>query len=244
MVRNLRLALSLLVLGAICTSLINCKSDDPEPSVANVIGSVTLYDDGVNLLPPDGMTVTVENTDPKLTAVTGTNGSFIIENVPLGSINLSYQKQDYGTFKVFNIPHQTSGTGTILTIDPTLGKQSTTAINVVTSEVVGSNVRLTVETDPPANSSNFRFIRIFLSNASNVSSENYSAVLETRQIGSTQVTLSSSELSDLGFISGQTVFIAIYGESFYSNDYEDPSVGRRIFPNLNVTSTSTSFTMP
>ena len=244
MVRNLRLALSLLVLGAIGTSLINCKSDDPEPSVANVIGSVTLYDDGVNLLSPEGMTVTVENTDPKLTAVTGTNGSFTIENVPLGSVNLSYQKQDYGTFKVFNIPHETSGTGTILTIDPTLGKQSTTAINVVTSELDGSNVRLTVQTDPPANSSSFRFIRIFLSNASNVSSENYSAVLETRQIGSTQVTLTSSELSDLGFISGQTVFIAIYGESFYSNDYEDPSVGRRIFPNLNVTSTSTSFIMP
>ena len=57
--------------------------------------------------------------------------------------------------------------------------------------------------------------------------------------------ISSEELNNLGFNSGTTVYARVYGDSFYSNDYEDPNLGRRVFPNLFAdTAQSVQFEVP
>jgi hypothetical protein len=55
----------------------------------------------------------------------------------------------------------------------------------------------------------------------------------------------ASELYAMGFSTGQTVFIKLYGDSYQSNDYDDPLTGKTVFPNLNQASAAAiSFIMP
>ena len=88
---------------------------------------------------------------------------------------------------------------------------------------------------PEANVSNTRYLRYFFSSQSNVSNENYEAVLETlpAQINPYNLNLDVSSLNALGFTSGQTIYVKCYGESFWSNQYDDPESETTIFPNLN-----------
>jgi hypothetical protein len=46
----------------------------------------------------------------------------------------------------------------------------------------------------------------------------------------------NDELFAMGFASGQTIYVKVYGESYISNDYTDPLTGKRVFPNLNANS--------
>jgi len=49
----------------------------------------------------------------------------------------------------------------------------------------------------------------------------------------------------MGFASGSTVYVKIYGESFYGNDYDEPNQNIRVFPNLNLDSAeAVSFEVP
>jgi hypothetical protein len=65
------------------------------------------------------------------------------------------------------------------------------------------------------------------------------------QINPYQATLTSANLIAWGFTSGQTVFVKVYGDAFWSNEYQDPTTGQKVFPNLNDTSAnSISFIVP
>ena len=52
---------------------------------------------------------------------------------------------------------------------------------------------------------------------------------------------SNDELTGFGFSKGQTIYIKAYGESVKGNDYDDPNLRKRIFPNLNATSAAHIF---
>jgi hypothetical protein len=58
------------------------------------------------------------------------------------------------------------------------------------------------------------------------------------------ITLTQQQLNDYGFSTGSTVYIRVYGDSYYSNNYLDPT-GGQIFPNINSNAvTSISFVVP
>jgi hypothetical protein len=83
-----------------------------------------------------------------------------------------------------------------------------------------------------------------------VSSKSYEAFLE-RPVESDPglnpavLTISGQELNELGFASGSILYARVYGDSYYSNDYDDPNEGRRIFPNLlEDTAQSVQFQVP
>ncbi len=104
-----------------------------------------------------------------------------------------------------------------------------------------------VTTDPGGNNANTRYFRFFLSTDSNVSNENYSYHSPglISQINPNEFMLTPEDFTNYGFSSGETVYMRVYGESYWTNEYEDPNLGRTIFPNLNMnTVDAVSFVIP
>jgi len=241
------LILALTLLGG----LTSCNKDmveAPKPiTKSNIIGSVNLYDEGVTQIDNSNMMVKVAGTSPLVSTTTDVNGDFILSDVPFGTYILVYEKSGYGTFKKFQVEHTNTESATTISETPSLGESSTTQVTDLTVNTIGNDVTLSITTNPAGNNGNTRYVRYFLSTDANVSDENYifySPGLISR-INPKDLTLSKNDLISAGFSSGQTVFAKVYGDSFWSNEYDDPDLGRRIFPNLNRTSSnSVSFIVP
>lgn len=232
----------LLILGF--TSCSDDENSTPDPiTSANISGSVNLYDEGVTQIDNDGMTVKVEGTS--ILTTTAVDGKFTLADVPFGIYTLVYEKSGYGTFKRFNVEHKSN---TFIPDAPSLGQKSTTTItNLTVSSSASFPVILGATTNPSGSQGDTRYIRYFFSTDSNISSDNYENVLETRpaQINPSNLNLSQASLDALGFTSGTTVYVKCYGESFWSNQYDDPDLGTTVFPNLNSNTAATvSFIVP
>ena len=233
---NLRYS-ALVLIGSIVLS--SCGGDDgditqPTPTAGNISGEVNLYDEGTTEIDGSGMTIRLEGTSSS--ATTDASGNFVLTDVPFGSYTLVFEKGGYGTFRSFDFEHRSEIT--FVVPNPSLGQSSTTSITDLTVSSDGTTVTVGATTDPEASIGNTRYVRFFFSTTSDVSSEDYDAVLETIQVQITpyNLNLTAASLEALGFTSGQTVYVRAYGESFWSNQYDDPDLGRTVFPNLNMTS--------
>ncbi len=230
--------------------MFSCGNDDdtpnqPDPMVGNISGGVNLFDEAGMPADNSGMTVNIEGSS--IEATTNTDGEFSLIDVPYGDYTLVFQKNDYGTFKRFDVEHNQQAT--FVTNIPSLSQRSSTEITELSSSTGGGGNSIIVNgrTDPDANNSNPRIIRFFLFDGSDVSDTNFDVVLDPIQVEITpfEFELSQSDLLDQGFQSGQIIFIRCYGESFYANNYEDPTLGRMIYPNVNgVSADAVSFTVP
>lgn len=230
-------------------SLNSCGGDDdgtitpPNPTSADISGSVNLYDEGTTQIDNSNMSVKVEGTSK--TASTNAEGEYTLTSVSFGTYTLSYEKAGYGTFKKFGVEHKDGNT--IITQAPSLGEVSTTQVTNLAANVNGNEVVVSVTTDPAGSNGNTRYVRYFLSTDANVSSQNYSYHSEglISRINPLEITLSEADLTNAGFASGETVYIKVYGDSFWSNEYDDPGLSRKVFPNLNMTSAdAVSFEVP
>lgn len=228
-----------------------CKKSNQDNTVpatsADITGFVNLYDEKISRLSNDGMVVSIEGSSPLISATTDTSGKYELLNVPFGTYTLVYQKAGYGTYKRPGVVHSTNGSPTFLTTTPSLGKLSTTKVTMLTGSQIGSNISIAVTTNPAGSIGNTRYIRYFISPDSTVSKDNYSYASSglVSQINPYQITLSSNNLTSWGFTSGQTLYIKVYGDSFWGNEYQDSTLGRKIFPNLNATSANAiSFIVP
>ena len=232
----------------IVIATVSCSSDDSndEPiTKANITGSVNLYDEGTTLLDESNMLVKVVGTNPLITALTNSNGQFVLEDVPFGTYTIEYEKAQYGVFKKFNFSHQ--GNANAITEIPSLGKTSSTEITDLLVNIVNGQVVFSITTSPAGNNSNRRYVRYFLSTSATVSNSNYMYHSPTfiSQINPYQSTLTQTELINAGFTSGQTVYVKAYGESYWSNEYFDVSLNKKVFPNLNtVSANAVSFVVP
>lgn len=233
--------LNYLTLGfIILLGLTSCNKDNdstPEPvTKANIIGSVNLYNEGVTQIDNSNMIIRVEGTE--LSAITDTEGDFTLSDVPFGTYTLIYEKSGFGTFKNYNIEHTNTGSSTIISETPSLGEISTTQITAIESSVIGNNIHVSITTNPAGSNNNTRYIRFFLSENSNVSNEKYAFYSSgfVSQINPYVIILSKDDLISAGFSSDQTVYLKAYGDSYWSNKYDDPALGRKVFPNLNMTS--------
>lgn len=230
----------------------SCNNDDdpdvdPSPNASDISGSVFLYGEGIDRAPNEGMTVTVENSNPVKSAVTDSDGKFLIKDVPLGTHNLVFTKNGYGTFKMFDIVHVTDNRPTAITSIPSLGTVSTTQVTQLTAAVAATEVTVEATTNPAGNTGNTRYVRFFLHNASNVNDVFHSVYSPTfvSRMNPYVKTYSKSELNAMGFASGSTVFVRVYGDSYWSNQYDDPGLDRRVFPNLNPNAAAAvSFVVP
>jgi hypothetical protein len=227
---------------------VSCSSDDSnnDPiTKANITGSVNLYDEGTTLLDESNMLVKVVGTNPLITALTNSNGQFVLEDVPFGTYTIEYEKEQYGVFKKFNFSHQ--GNANAITEIPSLGKKSSTETTDLLVNIVNGQVVFSITTSPAGNNSNRRYVRYFLSTSATVSNSNYMYHSPTfiSQINPYQSTLTQTELINAGFTSGQTVYVKAYGESYWSNEYLDVNLNKKVFPNLNtVSANAVSFIVP
>ena len=228
----------------------SCSSNDDEPAAAtkaNISGSVNLYNESTDPVDKSNMTVSVLGTMPMISAVTNTEGRFVLSNVPFGTYTLEYTKNGYGTYKKFGVVHGSNGQATALTAIPSLGQVSTTSITGLTASASANQVVLSISTNPVGSAANRRYIRYFLSTNQSVSATNYSyySPVFISQINPFEKTILVTELISAGFTSGQQVYVRAYGDSFWDNAYDSPEFNRRIFPNLNATTVpAASFIVP
>ena len=234
MTKYLSLAIGIFLLATACS-----KDDGPEPdpTTAPITGTVALYDEGPNAVEKNGMTVTVDGTTLKATS--GADGKFTIANVPFGNKTLLFEKTGYGTHKVFNVDHKlNSGLGTALTNTVSLGRSSTTTITDLSGAASGGDYVVNPTTSPAAFNGAPKYVRLFFHNANTVSNTVYTKYSDayTIRINPGNITLTKTYLNGLGFASGSTIYVRAYGESFFSNNYTDPTLTREVFPNQNSTS--------
>ncbi len=244
-------------LGIIFLSLAALSSCGEEENSAittggRMTGSVQVWNDKTSSLSDkSGVMVTINNLSGKST-VTAADGSYSFDNVPLDTYDLTFAKAGYGMYKLLGIPH-TSATATTPTIIPAVqfGALSTTTITALAFDKSTYNgvpgVSYIYSVNPTPSASNRGYVRAFLGPANAVSNTNYTAYSSLRSLSNNNVTggFTADELYALGFNSGQTVFLKLYGDSLQSNDYKDPITGKQVFPNLNATSPATiSFVVP
>ena len=225
-----------------------CKEKNTQPpptsTSANAKGEVNLYDAGINSISDSGMTVSIADSDPLISAITNTEGEFVYEDLEYGTYTLVYEKENYGTYKIFDLLHK-QGASSLSTV-PSLGEKSNTQVLSVSQSQFEQSILIEVECNPQANSTNPNYLRLFLSIVPSVSSSLYTHFSQTFECGIDPcvITLSQSYLNNSGFDSGSTVYIRVYGESFWGNIYLDPDLGQ-IFPNLNpTTADAISFIVP
>lgn len=216
-----------------------CNPDETADPVtsADIIGSVNLYDEGTTQLAKDGVLVSIEGSNPLKSTVTDAAGSFVLSSIPFGNYTLSFSKAGFGTYKRVGILHTDTGKSTIINPSPSIGQLSSTTITGVVSDFSDKSAILVIETSPAPTSQVPRYIRAFFSKNANVSFYNYLKYTEVYKHPSNpaNLELGIKALNNMGFNTGDTVFARVYGDSFWSNDYDNIATGKREFPNLNST---------
>ena len=225
----------------------NNSNDDDLVTKAAIIGSVNLYDEGTTKTDNAGMKVKVEGLSPEVSAITTSAGKYELKDVPFGNYTLVFEKAGFGTFKKSEIKHIATGTSTFITETPSLGQISTTQITALSSKTEGNNVVISATTNPAGNAGNKRYIRFFYSGSPLVSSTEYqfSSPAMIAQINPYALTVTKNDLAAMGFTTGTTVYVKVYGDSFWSNEYTDSVTKKKVFPNLNESAaTAVSFIVP
>jgi len=211
------------------------------PTKGDVKGSVNLYDESITQIDNSGMTIMANG----VSSTTDANGDFTLKNVAFGELTINYEKSGFGTFKFFSLNHDSEITSIPTT--PSLGQESTTEVVEVTTSISGTDIVISTTTDPDGNSNNKRYLRFFYNSDESVSNLNYSTHSETFEAGSNPLKhiITQKHLNEMGFVSGSTVYVRAYGESFWSNSYHDSSSNKTVFPNLNSTTVDAiSFIVP
>jgi hypothetical protein len=239
--RNILKFTTLLAFGIVLISIASCKKEDecnyPNLSAADLNGSVSLFNDAEAPLDKSGMVVSILYSNPLISDTTDADGNYSFPDLPFGNYTLQYVKQGYGTY-LYSFAHNDNCelTNTLPTFY--LGQRSTTNITSLSAETIAAHVDINLTINPAATDEQARYVRLFLKNENDVSSSSYdkeSGILYTND-NSLFISLSVSDLHSFGFISGETVYLKAYGESFYSNEYYDfdAFTPHWVFPNLNI----------
>ncbi len=217
-----------------------CLDDDTAPGNGFIDGEVNLFDDATTQVSSQDMSVTLESL-PFIGDSTDPSGGYRIEDIPIGNYNLVFEKPGFGTFKLTGV--NIFGDGGVTIPELPLGQISTTAITSIVDSIAGEDIFFTIEVSPAGTPQAPRYVRFFLHNLGNVGPENFTSFSNTLTVESNQFVfaVNQAELIDVGFQVGQTVYIRAYGESFYSNEYDDSTLGRRVFPNVNPNAANSIF---
>lgn len=219
----------------------SCNKKDeceyPNLTEAEISGKVILFDDFENELDKSGMVVAILYTIPLLTDTTDANGNYSFSNISFGNYSLSYAKEGFGTF-ISTVAHFNDCKLVTEVPDFYLGKKCTTNITGLSAENAAAHVEIDISFNPEPSVEEPRYFRVFMKNENDVSSFQYdveSGLLFTTT-ESISLSLSIGDLHSLGFTSGETIYVKVYGDSFYSNEYydADPINPHTVFPNLNI----------
>ena len=248
--------LTILLSVAAVLFVTSCDDENPPsiPTIGNLIGSVQTFDDktastGDNV----GVLITASNlTGQTFTATTNNLGRYTFDDLPFDNYQFEISKDGYGTLRVFGISHVKTSDGSSTNVQNiTFGKKSTTTVtklsfrNFLYNGEVGVSFEFGLS--PVPTPSNRAFVRYFLGDFADVSNTKFKAKSDVINFSnlSANTGFTREKLLEMGFTSGQTVFVRMYGESFISNNWEDPTSGLEVFPNINPnTVAAVSFIVP
>jgi hypothetical protein len=218
----------------------SCTKDEPTPpdvSAADIFGSLKLFDEGQTQIDNAGMAVSIEGTVPLITDTSDSDGNFRLPDVPFGLPTIVYSKEGYGTYKNMGFQHNNTGHDNELPT-PVLGQLSSTEVTDVTFTLGTDNVRIFITIDNEGTVDEPKYVRLFFGSFNTVDYNEYTSTFKLTLITPVpnEVLLTPIQLSNLGFPAGETVFVKVYGDSFYSSDYFDPGTLFQVFPNVNPNS--------
>lgn len=222
------------------------KDGDPGPAGQNLTGTILGYvnpvDENGSPLAKSGVVISIDGANPTATATSGTDGKFELPGVKSGTYNLSFTRNGLTTFRRFGLAHVGGDQPTYLG-SVTLSQASTVtvpAFSATTSPGSGT-VTFNLTMASPTPTTVFRYA--VLANSSNSVSPATSPILFTSSAASStsvtsytsSITLSRTTLTNAGFASGSTVYLAAVGSTAALVAYSDPATGRLVYPALNPT---------
>lgn len=216
----------------------------PAKTSGKLTGSVTLYNERDSLVASDGMTISIEGTS--LSTITGTDGKFAFSDLPFNTYNFIYSKTGYGTFKLFKFRYSVDSPFAVIP-NQLLGESSGTTVTSLTTTVTTDSVLISYRVSPEPTSTQKASIRLFFSTDAAVSSTQYMGFSKISIFGHSpsHTGFTKTDFYDMGFTSGQTIYVRCYGDSYFSNTYGDPVSSIKIFPNVNTTTVGAeSFVLP
>jgi len=233
--------LSFLLIGLIACDK-NKDEPDPNRTEADIFGSVSLFDEFNTSLGNDSMVVYINGSNPLIADTTDENGNYRIKNLPFGSYSLVYEKSGYGT-TILNVNHSNNVEGVTEIVQQFLGQKSKTKVPQLNLDLGVTSVTIQVTVDSAGTIDRPRYYRIFYSTDNTVSNANYQVfsnrLTATSEVGETF--LSVGKIHEMGYQTGDIVYVKAYGESFHPNDYFDFELEYIVFPNLNPNSATEMF---
>lgn len=235
----------------------SCSDDNGNPSLptrGNLLGTIQTFDDKlVSANDREGVTVIASNlTGQTFTSKTDNTGRYTFNDLPFDSYQFEISKTGFGTLKIFGLSHiyDKDAVSTIVQ-NITFGKISTTTVTGLTfKEFILNNeigVSFGYSLSPVPTPSNKAFFRYFLGTFADVSNTKFKARSEVLSFSSLSANtgFTREKLLEMGFAAGETIYVRMYGDSFVSNNWEDPTSGNEVFPNINPTTVAAvSFVVP
>jgi len=236
-------AVSLLaVLITSCKKEEEVKNTEPDYEKANLTGTVQLFDKAKNEQSPQMMFVTIEGNTFMNYAETDKMGDFTLLNVPFyDNYTLSYIKDGYGTFKIFNFNHQFTGSEGMVGVTPKLGMKSTTEVTYLTvvSDTLRQDTAIRFKigvSKTNVSNSNPAYVRFLFHEINLVNDTSYSNYSPRIPIASNpaDIVFTKADFQEMGMQTGSSYFVRAYGESYYTNEYFDFVKLKEVFPNLYI----------
>jgi len=239
-----------------------CKKSSIEQPGLELKSSALLFDESGRSVDNSGMIVSVENSNPLISTATDFRGNFVLPLDPaLTSFTLVYSKPQFGTFKRY---FTKDGSGKLYYWDlnnkfqtdqtiEELGNISTVTINSFHAKIIGDTLKITCNI---SSLNNFGEKYILILTQKDLPGISINTVDKTRINWSHKIAVKNGD-NTFNFclkcsaicndwVSGNTIYLTAYGDSYYSNSYVDRSNNNLILPNLNVNSSLTpvSIVMP
>ena len=244
--------------------LSGCKGKDGDPGPAgaigpvgpsgqnltgNIFGFVNPVDEYGIATAKSGVTVTLDGVTPAATATTNADGRYEFVGVRNGTYNVTFSRTGLATFRRFGIGHVGGDQPTFLATS-IITATSTTSIGTVSVSNQSNNNNVTLNI-PFANAgvpagNLLRFIP-FISASSGTTAANGTPLplFSTTTSPLPNANISRATLNNLGFASGTTVYLVLYGAPTFLPSYNDPLTGRVFYAGITAASSNqVSFVVP
>lgn len=233
------------------TLLTGCKKDNAPTSSADIVytNKVFVYDEGRTLQSREGVSISVENSNPFILAQTNSQGEYQISFPSDAIVNkhygFVYSKPGYGTVR-YSLEYM--GGRSLGINDINLGAPSTVKVNSFAIVTDGDSLRITINITSP-NLIGEKYVRFI--HRKNIPGVTYQSdgisgsYVYAVQNGVNHISLHKSVFSNENDAhSGDVIYVKAYGDSFYGNSWLSAD-GHIIFPNLNNnTSGEASYIQP